>query len=111
MKNDMSLAFFTQWDGLSPEAQRAQRLAELKDIAEYKRRHLEAIKAWSDPNKRAAIQSQYHLDEVCARIEWDYDEYLKSQPPPKSWLDYARITPINKQPPKKRWHDIIFGWI
>ena len=38
---------------ISPEALRAQRQAELKDIAEYRARRLQAYKEWSDPVKRA----------------------------------------------------------
>lgn len=60
----------------SPEAIRAQRQAELKDLAEYRQRHLQAIKDWSIPEKRAAIIARTEAEkqtavEICKTMPAD----------------------------------------
>lgn len=49
---------------LSPEVQRAQRMAELEQLAKYRALKLQKIKDWSDPVKRAETQAQYAKDEA-----------------------------------------------
>jgi hypothetical protein len=45
-----SISFLQQADMLTPEAMRAQRLAELANLAEFRARKLETVKLWSaDP--------------------------------------------------------------
>ena len=57
MSKDIS-GIFWNFEELNPEYICAQRMAELKDLAEYRMRHLQAIKEWSDPVKRAKMK--YH---------------------------------------------------
>lgn len=54
-------------DCISPEALRAQRLAELNDLAEWRQRHLRQIKEWSDPEKREKKIAKAKAEEEAAR--------------------------------------------
>src|SRR4051812_47370010 len=64
-------SFVIKLDAISPEVERAQRMAELKDVAEYRARRLKAYQEWSDPIKRAQIQAKHAEELKQARESWD----------------------------------------
>lgn len=117
---------FQHMDQFSPEAFKAQRMQELKDIAEYRARHLKFIKGWSDPEIRAKLQAK-HAREVeeaqrlvaanpqlmeaqASAIGRRYVSPLTSLPIFSELGDRIAITPIAKPLPKKRhWLARLFG--
>lgn len=76
-------------DVISPEAFKAQRMAELKDLAEFRARHLKAIQDWSDPVKRAEIQAKYKVDEAEGKKQ--FAEMFKDKEGPAAEEAYALI--------------------
>lgn len=66
MKDDLSAIFwnFNEFDKAVLEAQRMQ---ELRDLMEYRKRHLRQIIDWSDPIKRAKMQYHYVVEETEGR--------------------------------------------
>lgn len=94
---------------ISPEAFKAQRMAELKDIAEWRARHLQYVKDWSDPVKRAQIQADIAFAEKVARKIESMREVLPAQPL-RPLADILTIVPVFKPQPKKRsWLARLFG--
>lgn len=102
---------------ISPEVERAQRLAELKDIAEYRQRHLKYIQEWSDPIKRAAKQAQYakELEEAkiifATQIAEDAKRWEMHKPLDKDrFAQYVAIRMLGKPPVKLKWYQKILAW-
>lgn len=104
--NEIPGIYFSAFE-LSPETIKAQRLAELKDLAEYRQRHLKAIQDWSDPVKRAAMQAMAKVEEDQARgilkksfkdgdpeIEYAKIAVQKNISPLNLGLTYMRPEPI-----------------
>lgn len=94
-------------DALDPAVIREQRLAELRDLAEFRYRKLAAIKAWSDPEAIAQrkaereLESQKALERGKAMAEKAKDD-LKF----KALSEMIKITPIVKPKQKKTWLDM-----
>lgn len=101
---------------LSPEVIRAQRQAELADLAKFRARHMQAYKDWTDPVKRAALivkteaESEKAREEIRARTyEENVAEYSKIAV--RTDKPTFSFTLINKPKPKpltrfqrmKRW--------
>lgn len=55
-------AFFEAYEAISPEAAMAQRLAELRDVAEFRQRHARAYKEWSKPENIDLRKAQAELE-------------------------------------------------
>ncbi len=53
-------------DQISPEVERAQRLQELKDVAEWKARRMAAYRNWVTPEAVAERQREYELAAAAA---------------------------------------------
>lgn len=130
--NDPIAGIIIQHQALSPEVERAQRMAELKNIAEYRARHLKAIQDWSDPVKRKAIQDEHARAEKVAR-ELMYGELIddfrvrkveqgrfvnrggmdgplgRSQTLPPRVSDF-KVKPIVKAV-RKRWWQKLWDWL
>lgn len=77
--------FHIQFDMPSAEAFRAQRMAELEQMAKYRALKLQQYKDWSDPIKRAAFQAKIKADEAIAKVE--LREMFKGDPD----IEYAKI--------------------
>lgn len=68
-------------DVLDPDTLRAQRMAELADIAEFRKRRLVAIQEWSEnPEKRFLRQREIELGAEAARA------LVAASPEKFSWL-------------------------
>ncbi len=133
MKINEPVGIFIQHEAISPEVQRAQRMAELKDIAEYRARHLKYITDWSDPVKRAKIQAEQAAAQAAARASLDgkyIDDYRVRKiaegrfvnpgaidrprfhmgPIPERVSDF-KITPLVKERPKLSWWRRLLAWL
>lgn len=53
-------------DQISPEVERAQRLQELKDVAEWKARRMASYRSWVTPDAVAQRQREYELAAAAA---------------------------------------------
>lgn len=63
MRNDSHFpSVIEQSMEMDPEVLRAQRMQEIKDLAEWRSRRLIAYKEWSDPKKREAKKAAYEKD-------------------------------------------------
>lgn len=59
-------------DSISPEAMKAQRMAELEQMAKYRSIRIQQYKDWSNPVKREIIKAQYAKDEIeCRKLMAD----------------------------------------
>lgn len=78
MKNEISfIGIFEEMHQLNPDVIRKQRMHELKDLAEYRQRHLQPILDWSDPKKRAKMKYEWEIERI------DSTEKLKEIPAEK----------------------------
>ena len=62
MKINEVIGIYHHMEELSPEVKRAQRMAELKNLSEYRAKVLQRYKDWADPVKRAEIQENAAMD-------------------------------------------------
>ena len=82
---------------LPVETIRAQRMAELANIAAYRALKLQAYKDWSNTEKREKLQASYRLELASAK------KIYEAMPPPTAKLDLRapiKVTPIVKNPTK-----------
>ena len=82
---------------LPVETIRAQRMAELANIAAYRALKLQAYKDWSNAEKREKLQASYRLELASAK------KIYEAMPPLTAKLDLRapiKITPIVKAPTK-----------
>lgn len=132
--NDPIAGIIIQYQAISHEAERAQRMAELKNIAEYRARHLKAIQDWSDPVKRKKIQDEHAAAEKIARDQMageliddfrvrkvEQGRFVNSgamdsprstgsvNPMPR--VSDFKIKPIVKARPIRRWWRRILDWL
>ncbi len=109
--NDPIPGIIMQVDAISPETERAQRMAELKNIAEYRARHLQYIKDWSDPDKRAKIQAVHAVEERQARESLageSVDNYRVRTV--QGGMSRIVMTEIVKPTPKLSWYKRLLNW-
>lgn len=69
MKINEIVGIHYHMDILSPEAYRAQRQAELEQMAKYRHMKLQIYKDWADPVKRAEIQAKHKAEEAESRTQ------------------------------------------
>jgi hypothetical protein len=107
---------------LSPEAIKAQLMAELKDLAEYRKRHLQAVMDWSDPVKRSEMEfAGVKYKDIKVKEEESREELkkaFKDEDPEVAYAKFAvrsdksplhlRLIPV--VPSKTRWQRFI-AWI
>lgn len=62
MKDREPLVYYSLYESISPEVAKAQRMAELEQIAKYRRLKLQQYQDWSDPVKHAAIIAAYNKE-------------------------------------------------
>ncbi len=116
MKLNEPTGIFMQHEAISPEVERAQRMAELKNIAEYRASKLRYIQEWSDPVKRAKIQAEHAAAEKKAResLEGKYiDDYrvrtVKNEVFVGTLNAIVTMKPIAK--PKMPWWERLLAWL
>ena len=63
MKQTELTGIIHHMEAISPEAQKAQVMAEMEQLAKYRAKRLQQYKDWSNPMKRAAMRAQYNADE------------------------------------------------
>lgn len=100
---------FQQADMISPEAFKAQRMAELRQLARYRAEKLQKYIDWSNPEKRAELQQQLkmELEEAQEQVEtMDISPHMVFRE-----LDaLMKIKPLIKPlPPKKKWYQ--YQWM
>lgn len=115
--NDPIQGIIMQVDAISPEVERAQRMAELKDIAEYRARHLRAIQEWSIPELRLKRQAQYarELEEAklifAEQVARDARVWEMHKPMGKDrFCQYVAINMLGKPKLKRKWYQKILDW-
>lgn len=99
---------YHMFEEISPEAFRAQRMAELEQIARYRAARMAEFKAWSDTQQRTQIQinSQVELAKAMAEVEGK-TVWLR---PRLRLEEYTNIVPIPRTTPKRRpWWARLFG--
>lgn len=105
-QNELNPAYVIEHHELDPSVLRAQRMAELKDIAEWRRRRLNKIMEWSNPEKRAKILAASEREMGEAKRIWaeQLKENLKPLDP-KGCL--FQIRPITK-PRALKWYQRVW---
>lgn len=103
---------------ISPEALRAQRLAELKDIAEYRARRLQSYKNWSDPVKRAERIQKAQEELIAARKIWadmlthDLKKLEMHMPSDaEKFQNKIMVRVLEKASPYKPWWRRFWDWL
>ena len=91
------LGIFSHYAGaIDPEVAKAQKMQELKDLAEWRARHLQQIKEWSDPVKRAERQAKTQA-ELQAAIEMVAGTTVEL-PPRRKLEDFVRVKELKQEP-------------
>lgn len=67
MRTNEFTGVYHMHDEISPEAYKAQRIQELKDLAEWRARHLAQIQDWSKDETRMARKAEHELNELVSR--------------------------------------------
>lgn len=114
MKINDFTGLYHMHEEINPEVFAAQRLQELKDLAEWRSRHLQQIKDWSDVDKRNAKLIEHELNDLVARgianeRAKNDPEYIRSLMSAKHWKwfgspvfgkieDRLKITPTEPNP-------------
>ena len=103
------IGIFHMHQEISPEAIKAQRMAELRDIAEYRARHLKAVMDWSDPVKRATIidRNEREIRHAQELVEGT----TRHLPPRLSLDDLVGVVPVVKPAPKRSWLARLIAWM
>lgn len=91
MRTNEFTGVYHMHEEISPEAYKAQRLQELKDLAEWRARHLAQIQDWSSEEKRNERLAQHHQDDLEARRianerAKEDPEYIRSLMSAKEWV-------------------------
>lgn len=114
-QNDIGI--FSQFEQLSPEVMRAQRQAELENIAKYRAERLQFYLDWSDPEKRAKLQAEHAAGEKAAREEMTgkyIDDYRVRTVKNEVFLEglQLKVNEVSYPPPVKRtWWRRICDWV
>lgn len=103
MRFDIVPGLFHYQEAASREAQMAQHMAELEQLAKYRAKKIQFYKDWSDTLKREALQAQARVDELAAQqiaamklVEDPF--YFHNKKPPMT----LNLTPLIKPRPT-RW--------
>lgn len=104
MRINESAAIYSAYDDLDVEVIRAQRMAELEQMARYRARRLAQFTAWSDELQRETIKANMRVEEAKARQSMaGKTVYL----PPKLKLEeMVAITLVDKPKAKRPWWKI-----
>lgn len=107
MRTNEFTGIYHMHEELSPEAFKAQRMAELEQIAKYRAARLKQFQEWADPVKRAERQQQAAWELRDAHISTEGKTvYLK---PLRDLNDIMGISPLAKPKPKRSWLARLFG--
>lgn len=90
---------------LSPAVIEAQRMAEMNNLSTYRAKRIREYMNWSDPVKRAEIQSKYKIDEALGRDKLkDIPAAQVAVRTSENWDIRLNITdPYKKPAPKLTW--------
>ena len=111
-----SIGIVSQFDAISPEVERAQRMAELKNIAEYRARRLQAYRDWANPIKRAELQAKHQQELKQAREIWEAQlkedhRRLQMHEPKTTYAETISMRVLTKCPGKsKPWYQRLLDW-
>lgn len=94
MKQTEITGLYLAYDLPSPEAYKAQRMAELEQMAAYRKLKLKQYQDWADPVKRAAFQAQVKAEEDQARFL--LGEMFKDSDPNFSYAKIA-VRPLTEE--------------
>jgi hypothetical protein len=119
MTNKLLDAIYAHYDQVSPEVALAQRMQELKDVAEYRKRHLDQIKLWSTPesvalrkeeHEKAAPQAALNGILMSHAIKEAQKTYLpaRDKDGPSEFTSKLKITPVYRSNPS--WFDRMKAW-
>lgn len=104
--NEMN-AIYSAYEDLNIEVIRAQRLAELEQVARYRALRLAQYKAWADPVQREQIKAGLAQGEAQAREKMaGTTVYLRPKLRLEEMID---IVPVHKDKPKRGWWARLFG--
>lgn len=96
---------------LDPAVLRAQRMQELKDLAEWRARRLQAFRDWSDPVKRAARQEQAARELEAAHKRWaEMAEEERAPLKLKSFFERVSVRQV-APPPRKKLYQRLWLWL
>ena len=101
-QSDFNPGIVIQHIELDPAVLRAQRMQELRDLAEWRHRRLNLIKEWSDPVKRAERQARFAEEHAAAQKIWA--EQLEEDNKPsaqKPFFERIHVRPITNPRPLK----------
>lgn len=105
MRTNEFTGVYHMHEEISPEAYKSQRLQELKDLAEWRQRHLAQITEWSSEEKRLERIAKHLVEEAASRATWKPDEHLNVIGDPT-----FRVTPIKRpNTNKKSWWAKLWG--
>jgi hypothetical protein len=108
---------FASVDQISPEAFKAQRMQELKDIAEWRQRRVAAYQAWSTPEAIAERKAKHEAAapaalelgrQLSAIAEHQIAEAKKDAPRLK--LAGISVTPVIR-PVRRTWWQRLLAWL
>lgn len=119
ISEDYNISIFAQ-EQLSAEVIRAQRLAELEQLAKYRAQKLQKYKDWADPIKRAEMQAEYENERKIGVtiLEDKNKELVNYEERLKYYQDIGiregvKPLKVNEKAPvkekKKPWYRRIFG--
>lgn len=103
--NEFDSGYISMFEDLSPEVVRAQRLAELEQMARYRALRLAQYQAWANEDTRADIRAHYMVDEAAARATWRPE---KEEPKLMRLEDRITIREIHRPRQKVSWWRRIF---
>lgn len=116
--SDLIPGYVSHFQQLDPEVIRAQRLQELKDVAEWRARRLQAYKDWADPEKREAMKAKVAKEMLDEREKLSgtfIDDYRVRTVRQDRFIDglseRIKVTPIVKPLPKRKWWQRLLDWI
>lgn len=105
------IGIFSQFEAASPEAMRAQRMAELEQMAKYRSQKIQAYKDWSEkPEHREAMKAKVEsearderrvVSAEAERFAKEFDEADKKQ--------VGAVRPVYK-PIKRNWWQRLLDW-
>lgn len=116
MRVNETAGIFHHMEQISPETFQAQRLQELRDVAEWRGRRIAAYKAWSDP-KAIAERKAAHEKDAAAALERgqrlaelaraQQQEVKESRPKLQGISVVTVLTPI----PRTSWWQRFLAWL
>lgn len=104
--NEFDGGYVSMWEGVTPEAYKAQRMAELEQLAKYRAQRLKFFQDWADSEKREKIKAEAMIEELKAR---EIASTMKIESGPlRDLKDFVKITEIHRTVKKLPWWKRLF---